>query len=176
MISSVKGPSSRIKTWPTQAISSQSNPDGPFRPSISLPYPCPLKTTTPTCSACFEKAGLPFRSAHRDETHPLIIAGGVTCLLNPAPIAPFIDCFLIGEAEANLPGFMRLFTVTETRDALLTRAAQEIEGIYVPAFYRESYNPGQYVSGIETPQRRSRWSSEEPMSGISPRHRPAAPS
>ncbi len=103
----------------------------------------------PNLLSMLEKAGLPFRSAHRDETHPLIIAGGVTCLLNPAPIAPFIDCFLIGEAEANLSGFMRLFTVTETRDALLTRAAQEIEGIYVPAFYRELYNPDNTFQGLK---------------------------
>lgn len=88
-----------------------------------------------------QKAGLPFRSAQRDDTHPLIVAGGVACLLNPAPIAPFIDCFLIGEAEANLPGFMGLFQDTNTRETLLTRASKEIEGIYVPKFFRETYNP-----------------------------------
>ena len=95
----------------------------------------------PNLLTILQKAGLPFRSIHRNETHPLIIAGGVTCLLNPAPIAPFIDCFLIGEAEANLPGFMRIVQETDTRETLLLRASQEIEGIYVPGFYREIYHP-----------------------------------
>jgi len=103
----------------------------------------------PNLLTILQKAGLPFRSAQRDETRPLIIAGGVTCLLNPAPIAPFIDCFLIGEAEANLPGFMRIAQETDTRETLLTRAAQEIEGIYVPGFYREIYNPDNTFQGLE---------------------------
>jgi len=95
----------------------------------------------PNLLTIFHKAGLPLRSTERDESHPLIIAGGVACLLNPAPMAPFIDCLLIGEAEANLPGFMQVALETNTRKALLLRAAREIEGVYVPAFYRESYNP-----------------------------------
>lgn len=95
----------------------------------------------PNLLSIFQKAGLPFRSTQRDGTHPLIMAGGVTCMLNPAPVAPFIDCFLIGEAEANLPAFMRLFQETDTRETLLTRASREIEGVYVPGFYREIYNP-----------------------------------
>jgi radical SAM family uncharacterized protein len=103
----------------------------------------------PNLLTILQKAGLPFRSTQRDETRPLIIAGGVTCLLNPAPIAPFIDCFLIGEAEANLPGFMRIVQETDTREAQLTRAAREIEGIYVPGFYRESYNPDNTFQGLE---------------------------
>ena len=103
----------------------------------------------PNLLTILQKAGLPFRSTQRNETRPLIIAGGVTCLLNPAPIAPFIDCFLIGEAEANLPGFMRIVQETDTREAQLTRAAQEIEGIYVPGFYREIYNPDNTFQGLE---------------------------
>ena len=103
----------------------------------------------PNLLSILQKAGLPFRSTQRDESHPLIIAGGVTCLLNPAPIAPFIDCFLIGEAEANLPGFMRMVQETDTRETLLTRASQEIEGIYVPGFYKETYNPDNTFQGLK---------------------------
>ncbi|MCK7511364.1 MAG: hypothetical protein MZV70_49795 [Desulfobacterales bacterium] len=39
-----------------------------------------------------------------------MIAGGVACFLNPEPIAAFVDCFLIGEAEVILPGFLQAFT------------------------------------------------------------------
>ena len=103
----------------------------------------------PNLLVILEKAGLPFRSAQRDETHPLIIAGGVTCLLNPAPIAPFIDCFLIGEAEANLPGFMQIVQETDTRETLLIRASREVQGIFVPGFYKETYNPDNTFKGLK---------------------------
>jgi len=94
----------------------------------------------PNLFTIFEKARLPFRSIHRSETHPLIIAGGVTCLLNPAPIAPFVDCCFIGEAEAVLPNFMALFQKINKRETLLLRASQELEGIYVPVFFQETYD------------------------------------
>src|SRR5210317_1115400 len=34
---------------------------------------------------------------------PLVIAGGVATFINPEPLAPFIDLFIIGEAEPILP-------------------------------------------------------------------------
>jgi len=54
-------------------------------------------------------AGLPLLSSERHPPHALIIAGGATSLLNPEPIALFVDCFLIGEAEPILPGFFDLY-------------------------------------------------------------------
>ncbi|MBP8949522.1 MAG: B12-binding domain-containing radical SAM protein, partial [Candidatus Promineofilum sp.] len=40
-------------------------------------------------------AGLPVRSADRDASYPLVVAGGHACY-NPEPMAPFIDVFVIG--------------------------------------------------------------------------------
>ncbi len=87
-----------------------------------------------------ETAGIPFLSADRSSRHPLIMAGGVACMLNPEPVAPFIDCFLIGEAEAVLPSFMTAYQPENRRDLLLEALAREIPGIYVPALYNVSYN------------------------------------
>lgn len=42
--------------------------------------------------------GIPLRQKERDESHPLIMAGGAG-LANPEPIANFFDFFLIGEAD-----------------------------------------------------------------------------
>ena len=55
-------------------------------------------------------AGIPLRSSNRDASHPLIIAGGVACFLNPEPAAPFIDCFLMGESEGIIANFITIFT------------------------------------------------------------------
>ena len=46
-------------------------------------------------------AGIPVRSADRDDSYPLVVAGG-PCVCNPEPMADFIDVFLLGEGEENL--------------------------------------------------------------------------
>jgi radical SAM family uncharacterized protein len=91
-----------------------------------------------------EKAGFPLLSAHRDNHLPLVIAGGVTCFLNPEPIAPFIDAFLIGEAEEMIPslveGITELSNPNISRRKRLLELAQKIPGTYVPAFYKPNYH------------------------------------
>jgi len=87
-----------------------------------------------------QKAGLPLRSGDRASPHPLILAGGVACFLNPEPIAPFIDGFLVGEAEAILPDFFRHFNPGKERNNLLKTLAREVPGVYVPAFYAPAYH------------------------------------
>lgn len=87
-----------------------------------------------------EAAGIPLESADRSSRHPLVMAGGVACMLNPEPVAAFIDCFLIGEAEAVLPSFMEAYQPGDRRDLLLETLAGKIPGLYVPALYRVSYS------------------------------------
>ncbi len=82
---------------------------------------------------------MPILAAERQTGHPLVIAGGVACMLNPEPIAPFFDCFLIGEAEETLPAFIRLFRHHDDRKILLERLVQEAPGAYVPSFYDVAY-------------------------------------
>ena len=84
-------------------------------------------------------AGVPLRAVDRDERHPLVIAGGVACSLNPEPIAAFVDCFLIGEAEIILPDFLNAFEMRQARGDLLRSMARTVPGAYVPALYRPDY-------------------------------------
>jgi len=93
----------------------------------------------PNLLSILEAAGLPLRASDRSPPHPLIIAGGVTSLLNPEPLAPFVDCFLIGEAEALLPAFFGLYRDCSDRTELLRALAVTVEGAYVPAFYDVTY-------------------------------------
>jgi radical SAM family uncharacterized protein len=87
-----------------------------------------------------EQAGIPLRSGERGDRHPLVIAGGVACFLNPEPIAPFIDCFLLGEAEGILPRFFEVFESNTDRQKLLKNLACQVPGAYVPAFYHARYH------------------------------------
>ncbi len=46
-------------------------------------------------------AQIPVLASARDDSHPLVIAGG-SCTLNPEPMADFIDFFVIGDGEEVL--------------------------------------------------------------------------
>src|SRR5512139_3669753 len=61
---------------------------------FSLPY----ETLYTNTLNVLDLAGIPIRSADRDETHPLIIAGGHSTM-NPEPMHAFIDAFVVGEGE-----------------------------------------------------------------------------
>ncbi len=87
-----------------------------------------------------DQAGIPMRSGERGARHPLVIAGGVACFLNPEPIAPFIDCFLLGEAEGILPRFFQVFEPGTDKQELLKNLARRVPGAYVPAFYNARYH------------------------------------
>lgn len=90
-----------------------------------------------------ERAGIPLQSSDRKNDHPLIIAGGVACFLNPEPIAFFIDCFLIGEAETMLPRFFEVFLpelLKTDKKSHLKDLAINVPSVYVPSFYKTTYN------------------------------------
>jgi len=104
-----------------------------FSVSFENDYPNLLKI--------LEQAGLPLKAADRDRPHPLVLAGGVACFLNPEPLAAFIDLFLLGEAEPVLPQMMERFDPKAERSTLLKKIAREVPGVYVPAFYAPRYKP-----------------------------------
>ncbi|MHB1653657.1 MAG: TIGR03960 family B12-binding radical SAM protein [Desulfitobacteriaceae bacterium] len=86
-------------------------------------------------------AGIPLRSLEREADDPWIIAGG-PCAYNPEPLAPFVDFFLLGESEEQLPAVLRLMARQKeeqlSREEFLLQVAQ-IQGVYVPNFYEVSY-------------------------------------
>lgn len=91
-------------------------------------------------------ARIPLQTCDRSASHPLVVAGGVACFLNPEPLAPFIDGFLIGESEVMIERFaecLREFDLKTTsgRQNILKAIARQVPGAYVPALYTTAYNP-----------------------------------
>ena len=88
-------------------------------------------------------AGIPFHAADRDDTHPLVIAGGHAAF-NPEPIADFIDAALLGDGEQAVGVITEIVRDAKRdgvgRDEMLTRLAA-LGGVYVPRFYDVSYHP-----------------------------------
>ncbi|WP_248360243.1 radical SAM protein [Anaeromyxobacter oryzae] len=95
-------------------------------------------------------AGLPLRAAARDGRHPLVVGGGIAVQINPEPLAPFFDAFLVGEGEVLVAPFLALLhaAVAEStpRDALL-RAIAGLPGGYVPALYDVAYSDSHAPEG-----------------------------
>jgi radical SAM family uncharacterized protein len=117
----------------------------PLREFDVIAFSISFENDYPTVLRTLETAGLPLQSQDRQIQHPLVIAGGVTCFLNPEPLSPFIDCFLIGEAEAMLEDFCSHllaggFTEGGDRWSILATCARRVPGVYVPRFYSPVHN------------------------------------
>lgn len=99
-----------------------------------------------------ETAGLPLPAAQRGATLPLVLAGGVFCFINPEPLAPFIDVFLLGEAEALVSEFFQVFDPSAEKQEILHTLACQVPGLYVPAFYRPRYHDNGTLEAFEALQ------------------------
>jgi radical SAM superfamily enzyme YgiQ (UPF0313 family) len=92
--------------------------------------------------ALLDRAGFPLRAADRDQRFPLVVAGGIAVQMNPEPVAPFFDLFLVGEGEELLPPFLEamrdLGAARPERDQVLAALAR-LPGAYVPSLYRVEY-------------------------------------
>src|ERR671921_1792079 len=88
-------------------------------------------------------AGIPLHAHARDETHPLVVAGGHAAF-NPEPIADFVDVAAIGDGEEVVGDVTDVVKAWKAagrpggRGELLLRLAGT-PGCYVPSLYRVSY-------------------------------------
>ena len=86
-------------------------------------------------------AGIPIHSEARGDHDPIIFAGGSGALV-PEPLAPFIDAFVLGEAEDVVLEINELLREAKASGASrLERLEQlaRIPGVYVPRFYEWRY-------------------------------------
>ena len=95
-------------------------------------------------------AGLPVLAAERGDEHPLVIAGGPGTV-NPEPMTPFIDVFVVGEAEELI--FELVDAVKELKRAQagreeVLRHLSLIPGVYIPTLYSVEYNDDGTVAKI----------------------------
>ena len=88
--------------------------------------------------AMLELSKIPLYSKDRNESHPIICAGG-PCATNPEPMSDFIDFFYIGDGEASLDLILDAYhTHSGTKVEFLEKIAN-IGGVYVPEFYAVEY-------------------------------------
>lgn len=90
-------------------------------------------------------------SRERQETDPLIIAGGHG-IYNPEPGAIFLDIVVLGDGEELLPMIMRLDAQlrqahVQRRDRII-ELCRQIPGLYAPNFYDVHYHPDGTIAEI----------------------------
>jgi len=95
-------------------------------------------------------AQIPALAAERNDSHPVVIAGG-SCALNPEPMADFIDFFVIGDGEEvllELLDSLRIWKGERAPKRELLRHVAAISGIYVPSLYQVEYQADGLPKGI----------------------------
>ena len=104
----------------------------------------------PNILKILDLAQIPLQREERDESFPLVMAGGVTTFLNPEPVSDFIDFFLLGEAEENLDRFVDLFKGLihrgNSKQGILEGMAKGMDSLYVPSLYRVEYDSEGIIS------------------------------
>lgn len=89
-----------------------------------------------------ELAGIPLYSKDRTELTPIICVGG-PCACNPEPIADFVDIVFLGDGEDSTNAVLDLLKECKKKGATKQEfllKAKDIIGVYVPSFYKDSYN------------------------------------
>jgi radical SAM superfamily enzyme YgiQ (UPF0313 family) len=84
---------------------------------------------------------VPVCCVDRDETSPIVIAGGPCATFNPEPLVPFIDVFVIGEGEEVVHELLDIYhaaAATRLSRRQVLQQLAETPGLYVPEYHAES--------------------------------------
>jgi radical SAM family uncharacterized protein len=76
-------------------------------------------------------------SKNRRESEPFVIAGG-PCACNPAPLAEFIDIFLIGEGEEQIDYITEKYVVWKAKKLPkieYLKSIKNVPGVYIPTIH-----------------------------------------
>jgi radical SAM superfamily enzyme YgiQ (UPF0313 family) len=131
------------QNWDAQLFTQAQAP--PAKPNIvAFSIYSPLQF--PNIPAWLRKNGLDPRSSKRQPKDPLVIAGGPACA-SPGPILPFVDAFVMGDAETTLPPLLTAAATVHEKSNLLHTVAQ-LQGTYVPGY---STRPARWLT---TPRKR----------------------
>ena len=95
-------------------------------------------------------AGIPLHARDRDETHPIVLAGGHAAF-NPEPIADFIDAAVLGDGEQAVLEMTAIIRQAKaegaSREETLLRLARA-GGVYVPRFYDVHHLPDGRIARV----------------------------
>ncbi|MBF0516558.1 MAG: radical SAM protein, partial [Nitrospirae bacterium] len=113
----------------------------PLREFDVVGFSLQYELSYPTVLNMLNLGGIPLRADDRADSDAIVIAGG-PCALNPFPMLPFFDAFVIGDAAEAIVEIMNTIEMHKRegdgRRQTILRALSTIGGVFVPA-----YCPGQ---------------------------------
>ena len=96
-------------------------------------------------------ADIPVRQLDRDETYPIVCAGG-PCAYNCEPVADIFDFVMLGEGEELInevtDEYVKWKKSGKKNKKDYLEAIAKIEGVYVPSFYDVEYNDDNTIKSI----------------------------
>jgi radical SAM superfamily enzyme YgiQ (UPF0313 family) len=109
-----------------------------------LAFSLSFESDYPNIVRILDSAGIPARAEDRrssDRGWPLLLAGGPATFLNPEPVAPFFDLFLIGEGEEMIrEAFAGAESWTGASRETILDEFSRVEGAYRPDLYDVEYD------------------------------------
>jgi len=87
-----------------------------------------------------ELSNIPLLSKDRDDTFPLVIAGG-PLTLNPVPVADFFDALVVGDGEEVILEICDLalrWKEERGKKEDILKSLSQLEGVYVPCLHTEA--------------------------------------
>ena len=76
-----------------------------------------------------DKLNIPFDKSRRDDTFPIVFAGGPVITTNPEPYKQFFDFMIIGDGEIVFQNVLDVLK-TETNKTEILKKLKNVEGIY----------------------------------------------
>jgi len=114
----------------------------PLKDFDILGFTLPYELCYTNILTVLDLASIPFYTNQRDDSHPILVAGGA-CSLNPEPVADFFDAVLLGDGEEAIIEITQLIAEAKqaktAKEEILNQLA-EIEGVYVPSHFHIEYN------------------------------------
>jgi radical SAM family uncharacterized protein/radical SAM-linked protein len=94
--------------------------------------------------------GVPLLAADRTPADPVLIGGGPACC-NPEPLAPFLDAAVLGDGEEAIVEVARVVQAWRAARGSreeLWQALEELQGVYVPAFFKMTFDEAGFLREI----------------------------
>jgi radical SAM superfamily enzyme YgiQ (UPF0313 family) len=99
-----------------------------------LAWSCSFELDAVNLLSTLDAAGIPRLRSQRNHRHPLLVMGGAVASINPLPLAPAVDVFVLGSAELLWPPLLGLVRENTDRERLLLELAER-DGYFVPAHH-----------------------------------------
>ncbi len=99
-----------------------------------LAWSCSFELDAVNILLTLDAAGIPRRRCDRGPDTPLLVVGGPVASINPLPLSPVVDVFVLGAAEILWPQLLELAAEFPDRDRLLADLASR-DGYFVPAHH-----------------------------------------